>query len=115
MRAGRFASDGEAANGKVTLRLVGDADLAVVARMRELLGELRAEARRVAAAEVVVDVRRLEWMTAGCFSTLVEWISEVRETGACRVSFLSDPRHAWQRRTLRALQCFAPAQVSIVE
>ena len=67
-------------------------------------------------AEVVVDLRRLEFMNSSCLKTLVTWLNNVRQRPPAQqylIRFLRDRAAYWQERSLSALKAFAPAIVEL--
>jgi anti-anti-sigma factor len=103
-------------NDLLVLELVGTADLRVQPQLDEFLGKVNLLAQDRASREVVVDLRKLEFMNSSCFKAFVSWIGELQEMDARRqykVRFLSEPRMLWQRRSLHALSCFAVDLITI--
>src|SRR3954454_12386524 len=97
----------------VRVLMTGTADLRSHAALESFLTALHRETMAVAADEVHVDVRGLEFMSAACFRLVVEWLSRVDETGRrYRVIFCADRDRGWQRRSMEALISFAGAFVS---
>jgi hypothetical protein len=100
----------------IELRFSGSADLSAREALEVLLPRLHSEAIRVAAAEVKVDFRDLEFMNSSCFRSFVSWVSDVQdlpEEQQYRISFRSNAAMLWQRRSLHALKCFANDLVQI--
>ena len=100
------ASDGSV----ITLTLHGTADLRAAPALETLLPQLHQEALRLHAAEVVVDLRELEFMSSSCFRSFVTWLSDLQDVPAkdvYHVRLLQDSAKRWQRRSLSALSCFA--------
>ncbi|HEY4181849.1 MAG TPA: STAS domain-containing protein [Kofleriaceae bacterium] len=59
---------------------------------------------------VVADLRGLEFASSSCLKAFVSWFHQVADlSGDARytVRIRSNPRHAWQPRSLRALTAFA--------
>jgi hypothetical protein len=101
---------------KVVLHLRGAAEYQDPKPLDELLKVLHEASVSGAATEVAVDLREVEFMNSSCFKSLVSWIStleELDEAKRYKVRFLSDDGVLWQRRSLHALKCFAPALVSV--
>ncbi len=101
---------------KVVLHLRGAAEYQDPAPLDALLKVLHEASLEKSASEVAVDLREVEFMNSSCFKSLVSWISELEEVDAARrykVRFLSDESVLWQRRSLHAIKCFAPALVSV--
>lgn len=100
----------------IAVDLAGNADHAAIELLDRAMAAVHAAAVEHAPAEVVIDLRRLEFMSSSCFKSLVTWISDVRELPAERrhaIRFLSDPRMHWQKRSLHALRCFAIELITI--
>jgi anti-anti-sigma factor len=111
-----FKADTYNRNDLLVLELVGTADLRVQPQLDEFLGKVNHLAQDRASREVVVDLRKLEFMNSSCFKAFVSWIGELQEMDARRqykVRFLSEPRMLWQRRSLHALSCFAVDLITI--
>lgn len=101
-----------------TLRVAfkGSAELNVKDDLERLLPRLHSEALRLAAREVVVDFRDLEFMSSACFRSFVSWVSEVQDLPPAtqyQILFRSNAAMLWQRRSLHALKCFANELVHI--
>lgn len=100
----------------IRVRLRGNADMRVKDGLDSLLTKLHAEAVRISATEVAIDLTELEFMNSSCFKGFVSWISSVQELDAAkkyRIRLLSKPELLWQRRSLHALRCFAVDLVTI--
>jgi hypothetical protein len=100
----------------LTVTLTGNADLNVKFDLERFMIAVHEEARRIGAAEVVVDVRGLEFMNSSCFKSLVRWISSVQALAArhqYRITFVASPEMYWQRRSLGALAGLATEIVSV--
>jgi hypothetical protein len=113
-----FRSAVEAQAENIVLRLVGTADLDVYRGLGSMLGELHADARRVGAQRVEVDVTGLEFMNSSCFKSFVSWLTnimELPEGEQYRVHFRANPATLWQRRSLHALRSFALMVVTVEE
>ena len=109
-----FSAEATLAAGDVRLKLVGSADARAVEPLSSLLPRLHAEATRVGAKRVVVDLLELEFMNSSCFKSFVTWISMVRKAPVqYSISLLSNPSMLWQKRSLHALACFAADLVTI--
>ena len=105
-------ADGEG----LTVALDGTADLRAQEQLDDFLEALDRCAQARKAAEVIVDLRRLEFMNSSCFKAFVSWIGRLQELEAgeqYRIRFLSDQRMLWQRRSLHALSCFAADLITI--
>jgi hypothetical protein len=102
-------------DGDVLVAVVtGTADMRATEGIGSWLEAFHAEATRVAAAEVVVDMRELEFMNSSCFKGFVTWITTMREAEhRYRIKLLSNQSLHWQRRGLPTLRCFAADLISI--
>jgi hypothetical protein len=106
-----------AQGASIVLSLEGAAELQSHQPIDALLAELHRQALARRVSEVIVDVRRLEFMNSSGFKGFVSWVAALEEldpaAGGYRVRFLSDANVLWQRRSLHALRCFAPDRVSV--
>lgn len=105
-----------AALDSVELQLSGSADISTRPRLEALIGKLHGRLDAEHARDVVVDMRQLEFMSAASFNALVGWLailSELPPERRYRIRFRANPHILWQRRSLRALSCFATDVVSI--
>jgi hypothetical protein len=107
-----------ASGGKtgIELSLEGSADLRAQGRLGELLERVHARAEEAGASEVIVDLRRLEFMNSSCFKCFIswiEWIRELEESNRYGIRFLTDSAMLWQRRSLHALSRFATDLIRI--
>jgi hypothetical protein len=104
----------DAATGTVRLELTGNADADAIASLTTWLEAMHGAVTGAGARFAVVDVTRLEFMNSSCFKAFVTWISAAMEMPEpYRVTFLSNPKILWQRRSLHALVEFADDVVSI--
>ncbi|HEY4181544.1 MAG TPA: hypothetical protein VGM90_32075 [Kofleriaceae bacterium] len=111
---GQALHDGEA----IETSLQGTADYAALDALEMMLGRVHAEAKRLGVRNVTVDMRKLEFMNSSCFKTLVSWITDVQElpeAARYKVTFLSNPKLYWQKRSLHSLRSFAVDLVTITE
>ena len=100
----------------LVVQLTGEADLDARLALEAFVVELHRCALAVAAPEVIVDLRRLEFMNSSCFKSLVTWLGEIQDLPAERrydVRFRSNPQMLWQRRSLHALRCLAIDLVTV--
>jgi len=98
--------------------LKGNADYAALDALEMLLDRVHAEAARVGVAEVVIDLRQLEFMNSSCFKSFVSWINAIQEMDQDRhykIRFLSNPKMHWQKRSLHSLRCFAVELITVSE
>jgi anti-anti-sigma factor len=98
------------------LRLVGNADMNSLATLQSYVARLHPEARRIKAAEVVLDFHELYFMNSSCLNVLVGWIKKVHELRPAdryKIKFLANSNLPWQRRSLDALRGLALDLISI--
>jgi hypothetical protein len=94
----------------ITMRLIGSAETEAKTSLDAFLKAVHETALASKAGEVVVDLRRLEFMNSSCIKAFVSWIGAVQDvppSGQYRMRFLSDTTKEWQGRSLTALACFA--------
>lgn len=68
--------------------------------------------------EVVVDIRKLEFMNSSCFKSLLTWIVRVQEQPEPRrhkIRFISNPALHWQKRSLHSLASMGGGLVEVEE
>jgi hypothetical protein len=100
----------------VTVRLKGDANMSAVGPIGKALIDAHGLAIGIPTSLVLIDFRRLEFMSSACFKKFVGWLDAAQGAPPAtqyRVRFLSNPQYHWQRRSLHALQCFALDLVTI--
>jgi hypothetical protein len=108
--------DAEFADGTLTSRFIGTADVEAKPYLDEAAKKLHEEALRLGAKKVVLDFRELEFMNSSSFKVFVSWLALVQELPAdqqYRIHLRSNPSMHWQRRSLAALSCFAVDLVAI--
>ena len=96
--------------------LVGNGDVRAQDALEVFLTGLHAEASRLGVALVELDCRDLQFMNSCCLKALVSWIGAVQDAPTevqYKICFLSNPRLHWQKRSFRALTCFAAELVTI--
>jgi hypothetical protein len=112
--SGTAVHDGTA----IRARLKGNADYAALDALEMLLNRLHAESKQRAVADVVVDLRELEFMNSSCFKSFVSWITDIQELDEgkrYKVKFISNPKLHWQKRSLHSLRCLAVELISVDE
>lgn len=97
----------------IMLELSGSADVVAKQHLARVLRELHEQAKTLSVEEVKVDIRRLAFMNSSCFKDIVTWLERVRVNNGYRIVFISSASQHWQKRSLRALSCFARDLVSI--
>ena len=85
----------------VAVRFVGSAEGATRGELARFLSGLHETALALPCAEVVIDVRAVDFISASCVHALSDWLAEVERAGVYRARFLVDPRRPWQARTLQ--------------
>ncbi len=113
-----FAGSAHVDGSTVQAVLKGNADYAAFDALEMLLNRIHAETKRLAATEVVVDLRQLEFMNSSCFKSFVSWVTDIQELDDAKrykVKFLSNPAYHWQKRSLHSLRCFAVELITVVE
>jgi hypothetical protein len=111
-----FATQASYVDGAISLRIYGSADGSARSPLEALLTGVHAESQRLKAQRVVIDLTALEFMNSSCFKSFVSWIENVQylDPGAqYRITFLSNPETHWQRRSLKALSCFAADLITV--
>jgi hypothetical protein len=110
-----FIADVDYKDG-ATLRLIGSADTTAVRELATLLQALHAELIGKRVRAVVVDMRELDFMAAGCVRELVAWFAALEPIPAAeryKIRLRSNPAIEWQRHTLPALSCFDTGLVTV--
>lgn len=111
-----LAIDASFAEGVLSSRFVGTADVEGKPYLDEVVKKLHEEALRLAVTKVEIDLRELEFMNSSSFKVFVSWLAALQELATdkqYRIHFRSNPNLHWQRRSLAALSCFAVDLVSI--
>jgi anti-anti-sigma factor len=101
---------------QIVVTLDGTADLAAADALDAALVKVHDAAVAAALAEVVVDLRGVEFMNSSCLKAILTWVNDVQELDESRryaVRFISDPRVHWQNRSLHSVKCFASDIISI--
>jgi hypothetical protein len=78
--------------------------------------EVHREAQEIAAKEVILSFRDLQFLNSSCFNAFVTWIHDVwalDEARRYRIRLLANEQIYWQSRSLDALKMFAPELVVI--
>jgi hypothetical protein len=113
-----FSASAHHAGTTIKAALKGNADYAALDALEVFLSRLHAEAKRLGIKETVIDLLQLEFMNSSCFKSFVAWITEIQELGAndqYKVTFLSNPKLHWQKRSLHSLRCFATDLITVTE
>jgi hypothetical protein len=113
-----FAANATHEGAVISAALKGNADYAALDALDMLLARVHAEAKRLGVKEAEIDLRELEFMNSSCFKSFVSWITEVQELDVEKqytVTFLSNPKLHWQKRSLHSLRCFAVELITVIE
>jgi anti-anti-sigma factor len=113
-----FSGSAQHEDTRITVSLKGNADYAALDALEMMLDRLHEQADRLSIKEAVVDLRQLEFMNSSCFKSVVNWITEIQQMEAerqYRVTFLSNPKLHWQKRSLHSLRCFAVELITVIE
>lgn len=98
----------------LVLAMSGSAEVRDSTPLAELLMHYHAEAKRVGAKQVDVDVRTVDFMNSSALNAFVRWFAEMKNRNeSYKVRFLSDPSKRWQRGSLSALATFATGNVTV--
>jgi hypothetical protein len=101
---------------QITVRLAGSAETAAMATLDGFLKQIHGVATADKIADVVIDMRELEFMNSSCFKTFVSWIGSLQDAppeSQYRVRFLASDQKHWQSRSLGALACFAVDLITV--
>jgi signal transduction histidine kinase/CheY-like chemotaxis protein len=109
----RCWSSAKLVQGELRIVFSGEAETPIREKIRQLLAQVDAEALRLRIKEVFVDFCSLEFVTSTAFKVFVTWIDHVKAHQQYRVRFASQDRQTWLRRSLTALQAFAPGLVDV--
>jgi len=86
------------ADGVLSSRFVGTADIEAKPYLDEVVKKLQAEAQRLAVTKVEIDFRELEFMNSSSFKVFVAWLAAVQELSAdkqYRIHLRSNPNLHW--------------------
>ena len=100
---------------ELVFQVSGNGDMAAIEPLTRYLKGVHAEALRLGAAVVRLDVRELYFLNSSCLKSLLSWVSQLASdaTPAYRVAFVTSPQLHWQRRSLEALRRLAPQVVTL--
>jgi hypothetical protein len=102
----------------ILVELVGNGDVHAQDVLETFLAALHNEVTRRGFTSVEIDCHELVFMNSTCLKAIVSWIAVVQEADASsqyKICFLSNPRLHWQKRSMRAISCFAADLVTIQE
>lgn len=117
---GTFRAEGRVGESgqSVVVTWTGECDLSAVEQLEAFFDQLHATATDATPPrEVVLDLHEVSFMNSSCLSKLVAWLARIRDLDAAaryKVRIRSNPKVAWQKRSLRAVQFFAPELVTVV-
>lgn len=95
----------------------GSADKVIASTFGILVDRLHRTLWEARCREIIVDVRKLEFMSATAFNAFVRWAVSTAELAPelrYKIRFLASRDHLWQRRSLGSLVSFAPDLITIV-
>ena len=114
IRSGTFEADIDVGE-TVDVTWKGECDLDAVEELEPFFDGVHTAAIATSPPrEVVFDLKKVEFMSSSCLAKLVAWLARIRELEASaryKVRIRSDPKVPWQKRSLRAVQFFAPELV----
>lgn len=96
------------------LRVTGNADMEMLPFLAPYLASVHRRVCEERSAMISVDCRELYFMNSSCIKVLLAWISQVSQLPSAEryvIRFLCNPNLPWQRRTVDAMQAFAPRVV----
>jgi anti-anti-sigma factor len=102
--------------GTLVVHFAGSADMRTMSALASFVAQVHPEARRLGKPEVVVDLRKLEFMSSSCFKVVITWITQILALPPAeryKLRFLASRLKMWQERSLAALQAFAPDQIVV--
>jgi hypothetical protein len=88
---------------RIRVRLVGCAEPVNLDDLTAYLDAVRRVAVETQAAEIVLDIRSLDFMSAACLRSLLVWLGESQRKSTYLTRMEWDPSRAWQRRSFRHL------------
>jgi hypothetical protein len=94
--------------------LFGSVEGAAVAELATYLESMHREALRAGAAQVVVDLRALDFVSAAGLRAFTRWVGGALRDGAYAVSFACDPNKPWQRRAFEPIASSCGDRVQLV-
>lgn len=112
----RFRSTPQHEGNTLVLKLAGEANLDATDSLKRVLEGTHKEALQLKVGEVAVDLTELEFLNSSGIKHFVSWLRRVAElpkTESYQIRVVSSALMPWQRRSLEALQCFAPKLISI--
>jgi anti-anti-sigma factor len=116
IRLENFSTNTKRIANAYIVSMSGNADMSVHTQLKRYLDELHAAATGSGVAEIVFDLRDLQFMNSSCLSLLLRMLNVLLATQGTRymVRFRSNSKLEWQKRSLGAIQSYAK-EVVIVE
>ncbi|MBX3198053.1 MAG: hypothetical protein KF894_07895 [Labilithrix sp.] len=108
-----LVTETEVRSGRVGVRLVGSAESVTREDLCAYLQVIDSVARETQAAEVVFDLRALEFMSAACLRAMLTWLLEIERSPRYVARFVSDAKNPWQRRSLASLATIGGEHVRV--
>ncbi len=102
--------------GCIVVVLDGTADQFTTDRMADFFTQVHDNAVSAHLPEVILDMRRLEFMNSSSFKVLVTWVSNIHDLEPeqrYRIRVQSNASIPWQKRSLQSLTYFAVDLVSV--
>lgn len=111
-----FRAQGQVAE-VIELTWAGECDLDTLVELEKYFEDLHATATSTSPPrDVVLDLQAVDFMSSSCLSKLVSWLARIRDLDTAaryKVRIRSNPKIPWQKRSLRAVQFFAPELVTL--
>jgi hypothetical protein len=113
----RFRATPTFENQTLTLSLEGEADLDSNDDLGRVLEAMHDEIVRIGATTAILDLRRLDFLSSSGIRHFVTWFRAAAavKPPSYRIRVMSSAGVPWQRRSLAAMSCFAPAEVLTIE
>ncbi|MBX3262990.1 MAG: hypothetical protein KIS78_22950 [Labilithrix sp.] len=108
-----LVTETEVRSGRIGVRLVGSAESVTREDLAAYLKAIDGVAVETEAAEVVFDLRALEFMSAACLRAVLAWLLEGERSPRYVARFVSDAKNHWQRRSLASLASIGGERVRI--
>jgi hypothetical protein len=111
-----FAATVTSEGTRLTVKMTGNWDMNAVAFFDEFVRALESEASRRAAAEVIIHVGEVEFITSSCFKSFVRWFAALRRLPPAHqyhIKFYTNTKLPWQRRSLEPLVDLGEGRVAI--
>jgi len=115
---GQLSGSVHHADLEIHVVLSGRAETEALDPLEQLLARIHAEAMRHHVHAVIVDLKKLDFMSSSCFRLVLTWITDIEDLAPAaryRVKVISDPNVTWQNRSLHSMHSFAVDIVSVVK